>query len=442
MLEVAKIVEQVMHTSGNIAKANVLDINKNNDMLKAILKFIYDPYTKCGIGQARLNKVIGADIRPTTTDPLLVIDYLKKNNTGTDAAVLYAGGFVRAVHEAYGNQHGATDLAVSLVTQDLKIGLAVKSLNSIFGSDFIHTIGCMLGTLYADVPNVEWPCIVTEKLDGVRRLLVKQDGIVRMFSRSGHEDTGCVEIIEEAKHLPDGFVYDGELLAIGTFKDSISWRQATNSIGNSKGVKKNITLNVFDMVPAEEFFAGRSKQDAISRKIVLGATLGDEGIQYLIEDWARYIAAYQVNFNFKFIKPVPILGLAPSMGYVTPIVDKIWERHGEGVMLNTCSARYEVKRSKHLLKIKHTEDIVLPIIDFLEGSGKYEDSLGALVVEYKGMSVGVGSGLTDLERRVIWESQDAYLGALVEIETFGESVNAAGTVSLNCPIFKRFVGED
>jgi hypothetical protein len=31
---------------------------------------------------------------------------------------------------------------------------------------------------------------------------------------------------------------------------------------------------------------------------------------------------------------------------------------------------------------------------------------------------------------------------MIEIETFGESTNALGGISLNCPIFKRFVGQE
>ena len=110
-------------------------------------------------------------------------------------------------------------------------------------------------------------------------------------------------------------------------------------------------------------------------------------------------------------------------------------------MLNVASGKYEIKRSKQLLKIKRTEEVVLPVVDILEGSGKYEDSMGALVVQYKGSLVGVGSGFTDDQRQAIWNEPGKYIGRKVEIETFGESTNAQGYVSLNCPIFKRFVGE-
>jgi DNA ligase-1 len=68
--------------------------------------------------------------------------------------------------------------------------------------------------------------------------------------------------------------------------------------------------------------------------------------------------------------------------------------------------------------------------------------LGALVVEYKGNKLGVGSGFTDQQRQHIWDWKGHYISKQVEIETFGESKNAMGEVSLNCPIFKRFVGEE
>ena len=151
--------------------------------------------------------------------------------------------------------------------------------------------------------------------------------------------------------------------------------------------------------------------------------------------------AYGIHMVLENIKPVPILGLVSSLDAATPIVEEIWARGGEGIMLNTTSGLYEIKRSKQLLKVKHTEEHVLPIIDILEGTGKYEDSMGAIVVNYKGSAVGVGSGFTDYQRKTIWENADAYIGRMVEIETFGESMNAQGYVSLNCPIFKRFVGE-
>lgn len=446
MKEIAQIVKVIGQTSSYNDKLAILKNNSNVAGLKEILKFIYNPYCKTGISAAKLSKALPVDIAVAIIEWKDAIEYFTKHQTGSDADIAFAKHFIRYTEKTYGMD--AMRLACAIVTQDLKIGITSTSLNKVYGKDFIPKTGCMLGTLFGDVPahKVCWPCIVTEKLDGIRRILVKENGVCRFYSRSGHEDTGLIEILKEARHLPDNFVYDGELLAMGNFKDCIAQRQATNSIANSKGTKTGLTFNIFDMVPVDDFYHGICTKSANERKVRLGATLMDESIKHLNENWLSLIAAFGVHEDLQFIKPVAILGVVKSIDEVTPIVEGIWSRGGEGVMLNTISGPYEIKRSKQLLKVKHTEEHILPVVDLVEGSGKYEDSLGALVVLYtdkygRQSYLGVGSGLTDDQRHDIWNNQNKYIGRRIEIECFGESTNAAGHTSLNCPIFKRFVGD-
>lgn len=450
MIEVAKVINLIGNTSSSNDKLYLLKKNENVPGLKTILKFIYDPYTRTGISKAKLAKalkiaeargpyVIGNEPFISYTE---MIDYLKTHTTGNDCDITMAARFINCTKVMYPE---AEELAKAIVTQDLKIGVTATSLNKVYGADFIPKIGCMLGTLYGDVgpEKTKWPCIVTEKLDGIRRILVKENGVCRCYSRSGHEDTGLIEIVEDAKYLPNNTVYDGELLAAGTFKDCIAQRQATNSIANSKGDKTGLTFNAFDMVPLDEFRAGISNDKALVRKITLGATLMDESIQHLEPDkWPMLIQAFGIHTELKAIRPVPILGLVKCMADVEPIVNEIWARGGEGVMLNSTVGKYEIKRSKELLKVKHTEEHVLEVVDILEGTGKFEGMMGALVVDYNGNKLGVGSGFNDAQRKDIWDNPEKYLGRSIEIDTFGESTNALGEKSLNCPIFKRFVGEE
>lgn len=409
--------------------------------LKEVLKFIYNPYCKTGISEAKLNKAMNslAVIRDIPLEAAL--EYFSTHQTGTDEDLAFARDFISSCNRLHGAD--AARLACAIVTQNLKIGITATSLNKVYGDDFIPKIGCMLGTLYENVGHAKtkWPCIVTEKLDGVRRILIKENGVCRFYSRSGHEDTGLVEILAEAKYLPNNFVYDGELLAKGTFKDSIAQRQATNSLANLKGNKTGLNFNIFDMVPVGDFYAGYCKISAQERKIRLAATLKDKSLQLIDEDWWRRIQAFGIEQELQHIKAVPILGQVNSLAEAEPIVENIWALGGEGIMLNTIEGPYEVKRSKHLLKVKHTEEHILTVVDILEGTGKYEDAMGSIVVDYKGSLVGVGSGFTDEQRRFIWDNQCLFIGRKAEVETFGESKNAQGNISLNCPIFKRFVGE-
>lgn len=441
MREIAHVIKLIGSTSSSNDKLYLLKRYENLPGLKEVLKFIYNPYCKTGISDAKLNKAL--DYMPVVRCITIgeALRYFNTHQTGTDNDLLFARDFIAYSEDEFGEE--ATGLAKAIVTQNLKIGVTATSLNKVYGDDFIPKTGCMLGTLYENVGHAKtkWPCIVTEKLDGVRRMLVKENGVCRFYSRSGHEDTGLVEILKEAEYLPDNFMYDGELLAKGTFKDSIAQRQATNSLANIKGNKTGLIFNIFDMVPVNEFYSGYCKTPAKERKIRLAATLKDDNLSLIDDNWLTRQLAFGIDEELQHIAAVPILGIVNSLAEAEPIVEAIWARGGEGIMLNTVMGPYEVKRSKHLLKVKHTEEHILEVVDLLEGTGKYEDALGAIVVNYKGSLVGVGSGFTDEQRRVIWNNPSLFIGRKAEIETFGESTNAQGMVSLNCPIFKRFVGE-
>jgi DNA ligase-1 len=444
---IAKVLNIIKNTSGYINKQQLLAKNENLPGLKKVLYFIYNPYNKTGISASKYStaKLFAHQMKDFAygSDPFIdvfvIMKYLEQHNTGTTEDLMYIAKFIKCVETAYNKDSIVLETAEAIVTQNLQIGVSVKTLNAVFGDKFIPVVGCMLGKGFEDVKNIEWPCVMTEKLDGIRRILIKKNGVCRFYSRSGHEDVGLETLLQEARYLPDNRVYDGELLADSEFTNNIAQRQATSSIAASRGVKGGLIFNVFDMLPIEDFFSGVSEDSALTRKIVLAATLMDESLQLLTEDWPRHIAYYGVHVELPHIKAVPILGLAKSEADVVPVVTNIWERGGEGVMLNTVAGKYEIKRSNQLVKVKRTIDVVLPVVDLIEGTGKYVGMLGAIVVDYKGTRVGVGSGFADYERIMIWSNPDLYIGKKVEIDTFGESVNQRGIRSLNCPIFKRFV---
>jgi len=451
MTDIVEVFIKIKQSHSRDEKKMIIANNAEVDGLIYVLKFLYDPYIKTGISKKKLSKIDNIKGVPSIKIPFKhdalykMLNYLENNNTGSDTDLEYAAYFLNSIKVKYGEDSIEESFARGLITKDIKVGMTAKTLNSIFGDDFIPIVGCMLGKLYSDVPedSIKWPCIVTEKLDGIRRIIIKKDGVCTCYSRSGHKDEGLVEILEDAKELPDNHMYDGELLAIGEYDNCIAQRQATNSIANRKGVKKGLVFNVFDMVALDEYNAGVSKVKAFERKVRLGATLMDESVKILIGDeWYGTMIAFGIDSILKYIKPVPILGLVKRLSDVTPIVEKIWSAGGEGVMLNTANGLYEVKRSSSLLKIKHTEEHTLTVIDLLEGNGKNTGKLGAVVVDYNGVKLGVGSGFTDMQRIIIWDNGREFIGREAEIETFGESINMDGRRSLNCPIFKRFVGDE
>lgn len=306
-------------------------------------------------------------------------------------------------------------------------------------------VGVMLGKQFSKGKN-KGPYIVTEKLDGVRRLLIKEDGVPKFYSRTGIEDTGLVDLRNEAMHLPDNMVYDGELLAMGSYSNALELRQATNAIASTKGMKRGLTFNIFDALPIAEFRKGVSEDPAMARKIYICSVLKDPTFSILLKDQGTYDyfmrrvePTFNSIFKFKYIRSVPILGIADTDDEIMCYAEEIWERGFEGLMLNTLYGKYEAKRSNGLLKVKQSKDHILTIIGFIEGEGKLKHTLGSLLVDYKGRPVGVGSGFNVMEREEIWGNREAYLGRLVDMESFGESKDKKGLVSLNCPIFKGIV---
>lgn len=427
---VADIIKDIANTSSNTEKKLILMKHRNVMQLTDILKFIYDPYNKTCISEKKFNAALERNQPGSFDDGVIysirsLMQYLSANRTGsnTDCDVV-------ARHYLYYMKWHPDNawMVKAIATQNLKIGVSTTTLNAVYGKNFIPTVNPMLGKDIdsVNIDRIKWPVIVTEKLDGVRRVSFV-DSDVRIYSRSGHLDSGLLEIEKELSLLPAGYVYDGELEAIGSFKDNIALRQATTSIANSNGIRSGLKLRLFDMIPIDEFKEGTSLYGALVRKNMLHDTLQQVGTHHLLE----------------YIEEIPIITVTDSMPEVIEIAERMWSEGKEGVMLNTVSGLYKAgKRSKDLLKVKSTITVILEIVGIEEGKGKYKGTTGAFITTYKGTELRVGSGLTDVQRELAWMHKEELIGKWIEVETFGESKNAGGTVSLNCPIFKRYIADE
>jgi DNA ligase-1 len=89
-----------------------------------------------------------------------------------------------------------------------------------------------------------------------------------------------------------------------------------------------------------------------------------------------------------------------------------------------------------MLKVKQMYPVDLRVVDVLEGSGANKGKVGALVVNYKGNPLKVGSGLTKEQREKFWEDKSLILGKIITIKYFEETTNKKNNEkSLRFPIF-------
>lgn len=446
---VADCLSNIQATGSTLQKEALLRRYADIDGFKDVLKFIYDPYFTTGLKQAKLDIGDGIDANAMRMSTDEIMQYFREHSTGTKADIATANGFIFSSGDP--NWQWA---ATGLVTKDLQIGVSVTTLNKVYGKGFIPKIGIMRGMLCPEKIFGEY--LATEKIDGNRRLIFTRETGVEVYTRSGKRDFGLVEIMEEAKQLPTGFVFDCECVAMGEFSDNIALRQASASILNrgSRQAKTGVQALCFDVLPIKDYDGGLSKLNALGRKALVAHLLGDEAsVNKLIELFPRWadplkgLVGMFESTTLKHIKPLPILGVVTSREEGFKLAEPIWETGGEGVMLVAVSSPYEVNPNprKTLLKIKATTEYTLPCIGVYEGDNKYTGMLGGIEVGYtvNGTTyrVGVGSGFADYQRAEYWEHPERIVGKLVEIECFGASTNAKGGYSLNCPIFKRVVGD-
>jgi DNA ligase-1 len=84
-------------------------------------------------------------------------------------------------------------------------------------------------------------------------------------------------------------------------------------------------------------------------------------------------------------------------------------------MIKDLDSPYIFGRGYEVMKLKAFFDSDCEVVRIEEGLGKYVGMCGSIVVDFKGVQVGIGSGLSDEQRKAIWNNPEAYIGRIVEV---------------------------
>lgn len=425
------LVEEMQSVSGRIDKENILSKYVNDAEVKEILNFIFNPYIVTGISSKKISKFrdffdpIYDEFEVWYLDILGMLKYLKEHNHGRDEDLLEVEKYA-TVNSPYHN------LIYSIATKDLKLGVQPTTLNKVFGKGFIPTFDVMLAQKYFDDPDKLVPdgteFILTTKLDGVRCVLINEENNPKFFSRQGQMFEGLIELEKEARLLPTGFVYDGELLLNKQGLESKDLYRETMKVVSADKEKLNVNFNIFDMLPIEDFKNGYCDKPAKLRKLDIMNLFDRE------------------DLTLNHMKEVKMLYFGDNKDVINSLLDDITKAGGEGLMINLAESPYECKRSKGLLKVKKMQTADVRVIGIEEGTGKNKGKVGALKIEFIGPDGNVyqndvGSGLTDELREDFWNNQDKVLNKIIEIKYFEISNNQNGTYGLRFPVFK-WIRED
>lgn len=411
--EVINIFEEIKNNSSRNDKEGILKRNIDNQLFKDMLFFLYNPYIVTGVAKKKLSKFINTSKNSELKDIYELMDYLNKNNTGKDENIIEVCSFINSFPEEI------KYFLQELVTKDYKCGLTSKTINKVYGENFIPSFDVMLAQKYQDNLNkIKGIFILTQKLDGNRLILLKEDGKIEFRTRQGQIVEGLKDLEIESELLPDNYAYDGEILLKNENNlDSKELFQATMKEVRKKGNKKKLEFYCFDILPIDEFKQGKSKANCLYRKNQLHNIL--------------------TILNLQWIKEVEMLYAGEDKSQIEKFLRQAIERGEEGVMVNL-DLPYECKRTSNILKVKEMQSCDCKVTGFQEGEGNFKGTLGALFIDYKGYKVKVGSGFTEKDREEIWNSQDKYLGKIIEVQYFEQTHNQEGGTSLRFPVFKCF----
>lgn len=413
------ICSQLQNTTSTIEKQNLLKRYENNELFKEVLKFLLDPMVITGISKKKINKDVRVSYYETESGDYELselLNYIKNNNTGRDADIAYCQFYISHLTE----DEELQNFIKSIITKSLKLGIDVKTANKVYGKDFIPVLNVMLGTSIekCKIPEGTWFAI-SQKLNGSRCFYYRG----KLYTRQSKVYTGCEHIIKEIKNLASkypilsNYVFDGELILKNTtLTDSEAFQKGVGIANSDKENKEELKLVIFDMLPTQEFENSISTYTYASRQGML-RSLRIETIDY------------------ENISVVPMFYNGTNQSEIWKWLDYAEENDMEGIIINL-DAPYECKRTKNLIKVKKFYTLDLKVVDVVEGDGRLKGTLGALVVDYKGNTVNVGSGFSDAQRKEFWENRDSIIDRVIEVKYKEITKNKdTGLESLQFPVF-------
>jgi DNA ligase-1 len=240
------------------------------------------------------------------------------------------------------------------------------------------------------------------KLDGVRVWCIINGEDVKYISRNGQEypnfnifDKELLQIATKIG-MDNVIIFDGEVIT----KDKDFQKGLTQFRRLEQADPEIFELYVFDIINSLPFY---ERYRTISSIFTLNS---NNRVKYL-----------------KHGRPFK------TIADIYRLLDYVTEQGDEGLVLKTWNGPYEFKRSNHWCKVKKMLDEDLPVIGKEEGQGKYTGTLGALICNYKGVEVNVGSGFSDEERDKFWVNPPK----LIEVQYQGVTKDG----SLRFPVFIR-----
>lgn len=411
-MTLTEMIHTLQSMRGTIEKTEFIKANADNDEFRSFLYYALNPLLTYKVSEQTLSKQSEYDpeITLAMTDIFEICEMLSQRRAVDDATLYQIHSFLSMVSD-----ENERELYIKLLAKTIRLGVTAKTVNKIIpGLIPEWEVQQAYPVDKYPVPDGTW-FSVTQKLNGVRATYYKG----QLIARSGTPFAGLEHITSEfAWDTANSMVLDGELTLAdkGTLSDNEAFRVATGIINSDNAYKTRICYTVFDIVPTAEFEQGESKLGYKDRRSALDA------LALMLHEGSP-------------VRVLPVMYSGTDQSKIQELLDRMVREDKEGLMLNL-DVPYKRKRHSGILKVKRFYTMDLPIIACEEGSSRLEGVLGALVLDYKGNKVRVGSGFTDEQRVQYWERRNELTGILCEVKYKEISSDKnTGAASLQFPVF-------
>ena len=416
-----KVIEQLeilRHFTGN-TQLGYLSTFKS-DLLKEILEYTYNPHKKYKIDEGKYDKItttIGNKLslhQEDWNDFKSFLDTLAEKKSATDKDVLAIKTFIDKYEEA--------DFLKMVLFKDLRLNMNIKKFQKVWPNFCVEP----QVQLAQKFEGVKYPySLYSRKLDGLRAYY--KDGVAISRTNKPHKTEPLAHITAQLKQFVDydAWVYDGEIIYLnpdGTedFTKAISLARSDNRTPECD----NLYYCIFDMIQKEAF--ENKTPDVATFKDEYTRMIAHLGTVEEKRDW--YVTSQP---NILLLKQVDETELEE-------LQQNRIKYNYEGIMIRNADAHYEYKRSNNIRKIKEMQDTEVKLLGMEAGTGKFANTLGAMVADYNGYELKIGSGFSDEQRKHYWQHRDEYVGKYVKVKYFEKTVNQQGGESLRFPIFLCF----
>ena len=415
------IINELANEPGRNAKIQILEDNKDNDVLKQAVGLALNPmvqfYIK-KIPQYENDKGVSLSL----SSALKALDDLSNRVVTGNAAIEYLKVLLTSL------EPDDAQILERVIKKDLKCGVAASTANKVWPK-LVPEYPCMLCTGFEPkrVENFSFPASVQLKADGMRFNAIVRNDKVEFRSRNGKEVQLLGYLEDQFVELAAGqdLVFDGELLVIDPTCDvnTILDRQTGNGILNkavrgtiSAGEASMVNASLWDVIPYKDFINGRCDLSYSDRWAILGDLTHSREFTNI-----HLIANHTVN----------------NIEEANKLFQTYLDMGQEGIILKDLGAPWEDKRVKHQIKFKGELECDLKVTSIEPGTGKYEGMLGAVHCESADgvVKVKVGSGFNEEHRETYGQE---VVGKIVAVKYNARIKNKQGEESLFLPIFLEF----